>query len=164
MKNFLLPVARACAEIVEMTSNAAQEAWHVLSADSAALAANTKENRENDVIRRPSKLAQQPLSGPRETYSEYETEKLGALAFDVRSFCSELEAWRASLTALPAGSLAEGRQSAVKHDLLAANSQELAPSGLSKVSASIENDVTRAVRNIERGPIFRPVARPLRGI
>lgn len=148
-----------------MTSNAAQEAWHVLSADSAPpIVANTDENQENYVIRRPSKLAQQPLSGPRETYSEYETEKLGALAFDVRSFCSELEAWRASLTALPAGSLAEGRQSAVKHDLLAANSQELAPSGLSKVSASIENDVTRAVRNIERGPIFRPVARPLRGI
>ncbi len=166
MKNFLVPVARMCAEIAEMTSNAAQEAWHGRGTDSVApIERNPAEIPENDAIRRPSELAQRPLSGAPETYSDGEHETRGAPAFDVASFCSELEAWRASLISSLALPITNERQSLVKHDPLAANSRaELAPCGLSKPSASIESDVTRAVRNIERGPIFRPVARPSRNI
>lgn len=168
MKNFLFPVARMCAEIVEMTSNAAQDAWHGRSTDPVApIERSTAESPENDVIRRLSISAQRPLSGPHSTYFEGESGTRGALAFafDVKSFCSELEAWRASLISPLERPAADERQSPVKHDPLAANSRaEPAPNGLSKASASIESDVTRAVRNIERGPVFRTIARPSRSI
>lgn len=167
MKNFLFPVARMCAGIVEMTSNVAQEAWHSRSTDSVGpIKRNTEEIPGNAIIRRPLILAQRLLSGPHETYSESKPETRGAPAFDVTSFCSELEAWRASLMSPPARPIVDEHQSFLRHDdLVAANFRaDLAPSGLSRASASIENDVTRAVRNIERGPIFRPLVRPPRSI
>ena len=161
MKNFLVPVARVCAEIVEMTSNAAQDAWRGRSENSIAPAEkNTAESRENCVVRRPSILAQRPLSGSHETNSGGEPEIWGTPAFDVASFCSELEAWRVSLISPQMRPIADERQSYVKRDLLVENSR----ADLGRSPTSLENELTRAVRNVDRSSGFGPVARPPRGI
>ncbi|MBS0237906.1 MAG: hypothetical protein JSR89_05735 [Proteobacteria bacterium] len=167
MKNFLFPVARRCAEIVEMTSNAAQDVWRGRSTDSiTSIEKNTRKIPENNVIRRPSKLQKRPPLGSYKTYFEGESDTRSALAFDVTSFCSELEAWRASLISPTERPAEDERQSTVKYDdPVAADSRaELATSRSPKASASIENDVTHAVRNIERGLTFHPIARPSRSI
>ena len=170
MKNFLSPVARTCAEFIEMTSNAAQAAWHgrsTVSADPIDIveSQNSAESRKNYAIRRPSILTQRPQSATRGANCECGAEPRDAIHFNVANFCSELDSWRASLISPMAQPIADEHQYSVKQDSPAAKSRvEMVPCGPRQFSASLESDVTRAVRSIECGPVVRAAARPPRSI
>ncbi len=164
MKNFLSLVTRICTEIAETTSNVTQAAWPSRHASSVAPVVknrpgNAADTQANGSSPRPSRLERQPVSETSETSPEYGIENRDAPEFDVASFCSELDAWRASLRSQRTRSAESEHQSSAKQESPAASSRTaLLPRGPNNSSASLESDVAQAVRRIDHGQLFRSLA------
>lgn len=168
MKNFLSPVARVCAEIVEMTGNIGQGARRRGSA--LADKASDKDmqistnNRANYLPRRPSELQQPPVSEACAIAAVVGIEHRERLEFDVGRFCSELEEWRVAMAPKPIASGAIGYRRSAKHDPLVLNSHpSIVPYEVGNASTSLESNVADAVRWLEDGFIFGPLERVSRG-
>lgn len=159
MKTFLSPVTRVCAEIVEMTSSVTQGAWPRGRASSVAAIGEKRpekavEHSTPGVTRRPAIIGQARVpAGERSPVSEIADRK--RISFDVASFCLELDAWRMSLTPHQASAAAIEHHSSTSQNLPALQTRL---DGVA-ASASLENEVTNAIRRIEHGSDFGPVAR-----
>lgn len=156
MKNSISSVARVSAGIAEMTGNIAlgvrrhASRWSAPADESIAPSAPDKaKSLANDQPRRQPALRRPAVSGHHVRTSEGAIEHQGALEFDVRRFCSELEEWRAALASLLTEPYAIGYQQPVEPSgEIPDPHRSMVPYEASKSSVSLEANVAVAVQRL----------------
>jgi hypothetical protein len=161
LKNFLSPITRVCAEIVEVTGNMVQGARRCRRASTDTKAnknhpkTDAANNRANSLPTRTSLRDSRPTEA---CASSIGIENLGSLEFDVECFCSELEALRAALAPQSTTPSVSEHQRSAKAASPVENREALKVTCDSRQApASLESEVTVAVRKLEGSPILGPI-------
>lgn len=156
MKNSISSVARVSAGIAEMTGNIAQgvrrhaSRWSAPADEPIAQSApDNAKSRANELPRRQPALRRPAVSEHHLCTSEGAIERQGALEFDVRRFCSELEEWRAALASLLTEPRAIGYQQPVEPSgAIPDPHRSMVPYDASKSSTSLEANVADAIQRL----------------